>query len=167
MLAPEPQPEQQSKLEQQPEPEPEPEPEGKPGPEELEHQPEPEPEGKPEPEDKPEKPPPATEAQDARQARLAQMGGAEPTFRQIRAVFDADTIRVYQAYNDKIADAAVAANSFSAPLEAGLWSSDRMTWIKPSAVWMAYRCGWTTVSSRPRPRLLSAAARLRPARRLR
>ena len=135
MLAPEPQPEQQS-----------------------EQQPEPEPEGKPEPEDKPEKPPPATEAQDARQARLAQMGGAEPTFRQIRAVFDADTIRVYQAYNDKIADAAVAANSFSAPLEAGLWSSDRMTWIKPSAVWMAYRCGWTTVSSRPRPRLLSAAA---------
>ena len=137
MLAPEPQPGQQS--EQQPEPEPEPE-------------------GKPEPEDKPEKPPPATEAQDARQARLAQMGGAEPTFRQIRAVFDADTIRVYQAYNDKIADAAVAANSFSAPLEAGLWSSDRMTWIKPSAVWMAYRCGWTTVSSRPRPRPLPAAA---------
>eukprot|EP01052_Picozoa_sp_SAG31_P007564 SAG31_NODE_362_length_16904_cov_7.893218_1_plen_249_part_00 len=61
----------------------------------------------------------------------------------------------YQAYNDQIADAAVAANSFRAPLEAGIWSSQRMTWIKPSAVWMAYRCGWTTKKDRNQARVLA------------
>jgi len=53
------------------------------------------------------------------------------------------TIRVYQAYNEQIARAATAANSFAAPRGAGIWSERRMTWIKPSAAWMAYRCGWT------------------------
>jgi len=52
-------------------------------------------------------------------------------------------IRVYQAYNEQIARAATAANSFAAPRDAGIWSETRMTWIKPSAAWMAYRCGWT------------------------
>ena len=52
-------------------------------------------------------------------------------------------VRVYQAYNESIADAAAAANSFAAPRDAGIWSEARMTWIKPSAAWMAYRCGWT------------------------
>ena len=32
--------------------------------------------------------------------------------RQIRAVYDADTIRVYQAYNDAIADSALAHGTF-------------------------------------------------------
>eukprot|EP00928_Gymnodinium_smaydae_P076572 TRINITY_DN59613_c0_g1_i1.p1 TRINITY_DN59613_c0_g1~~TRINITY_DN59613_c0_g1_i1.p1 ORF type:complete len:253 (+),score=40.02 TRINITY_DN59613_c0_g1_i1:176-934(+) len=53
------------------------------------------------------------------------------------------TIRVYQAYNEQIAHAAAMANTFAAPRDAGLWSENRMTWIKPSAAWMAYRCGWT------------------------
>lgn len=53
------------------------------------------------------------------------------------------TIRVYQAYNEQIALAAAAANSFAAPRDAGIWSESRMTWVKPSAAWMAYRCGWT------------------------
>jgi len=65
------------------------------------------------------------------------------TSKRIRAIHDAATIRVYQAYNDKIADAALEAQSFRAPLELGLWSNKRMTWIKPSKVWMAYRCGFT------------------------
>ncbi len=43
--------------------------------------------------------------------------------RQIRAVFDRDTITVYQAYPPAIAAAAVAAGKFVAPM---------------------YRCGWAT-----------------------
>ena len=57
-----------------------------------------------------------------------------PAYRQIRATFDDDTITVYQAYCPEIANAAVAAGTFVAP-----WSSDRMTWIKPSFLWMMYR----------------------------
>mmetsp|Transcript_2583 Transcript_2583/g.4024 ORF Transcript_2583/g.4024 Transcript_2583/m.4024 type:complete len:284 (-) Transcript_2583:1992-2843(-) len=70
-------------------------------------------------------------------------------YREIRAIHDKDTIRVYQAYNDKIANLAIEANSFEAPLKAGVWSSRRMTWIKPSKVWMAYRCGWTVLKNDP------------------
>lgn len=57
--------------------------------------------------------------------------------REIRAVYDADTIRVYQAYGDPIADAALAAGRFVAPFRLG-----RMTWIKPSFRWMMYRSGF-------------------------
>lgn len=58
-------------------------------------------------------------------------------YRQIRAVYDDATIRVYQAFNDPIADAALAAGRFVAP-----FSRSRMTWIKPSFRWMMYRAGW-------------------------
>lgn len=57
---------------------------------------------------------------------------------QIRAVFDENTIRVYQAYNHSIADAALAAGTFVSPP----FSVSRMTWIKPSFLWMMYRAGW-------------------------
>ncbi|MFD9896033.1 DUF4291 domain-containing protein [Amycolatopsis sp. NPDC059027] len=57
--------------------------------------------------------------------------------RQIRAVHTETTIRVYQAYNAEIADAALDAGTFVAPFK-----RERMTWIKPSFLWMAYRCGW-------------------------
>ncbi len=59
-------------------------------------------------------------------------------YRQIRATFDADTIRVYQAYSDEIADAALARGTFVSPP----FKRSRMTWIKPSFRWMLYRCGW-------------------------
>lgn len=59
-------------------------------------------------------------------------------FREIRAGFGPDTIRVYQAYNDAIADAAVRTGTFGPPT----FSLNRMTWIKPSFLWMMYRCGW-------------------------
>mmetsp|Transcript_15239 Transcript_15239/g.38251 ORF Transcript_15239/g.38251 Transcript_15239/m.38251 type:complete len:167 (+) Transcript_15239:113-613(+) len=78
-----------------------------------------------------------------------------PKFREIRAIHDSDTVRVYQAYNPAIAEAAVAANSFRAPHRAGAWSDSRMTWIKPSAVWMAYRCGWTVLKDRNQSRVLA------------
>ena len=57
---------------------------------------------------------------------------------QIRAVYDQRTIRVYQAYSDQIADTAVAAGTFVSPP----FSTTRMTWIKPSFLWMMYRAGW-------------------------
>ena len=57
---------------------------------------------------------------------------------QIRAVYDEHTIRVYQAYNDQIADTALANGTFVSPP----FKMDRMTWIKPSFLWMMYRSGW-------------------------
>ncbi|GIE79933.1 hypothetical protein Aph02nite_58830 [Actinoplanes philippinensis] len=59
--------------------------------------------------------------------------------RQIRAVFDERTITVYQAYSPAIAVPAVAAGRFVPPFK-----RERMTWIKPSFLWMMYRCGWAT-----------------------
>lgn len=58
--------------------------------------------------------------------------------RQIRALHDENTVRVYQAYGDEIADAALANGTFTAPS----FKLDRMTWIKPSFLWMMYRAGW-------------------------
>lgn len=75
--------------------------------------------------------------------------------RTIRAVYDDSTVRVYQAYNNAIANAAVAAQSFQLPMEMGLWSPKRMTWIKPSKVWMAYRCGWTVLKDAKQERVLA------------
>lgn len=64
----------------------------------------------------------------------------EPTpYRQIRALFDDETIAVYQAYAPEIAEPALVAGTFVPPF--GL---NRMTWIKPSFLWMAYRSGWAT-----------------------
>src|ERR1700761_8359028 len=57
---------------------------------------------------------------------------------QIRATFSDRTIRVYQAYNKEIASAALAHGTFATPS----FRIDRMTWIKPSFLWMMYRSGW-------------------------
>jgi hypothetical protein len=54
-------------------------------------------------------------------------------------LFDARTITVYQAYSPAIAEPATAAGRFVPPFK-----PDRMTWIKPSFLWMMYRCGWAT-----------------------
>ncbi|GIE34227.1 hypothetical protein Ait01nite_072720 [Actinoplanes italicus] len=59
--------------------------------------------------------------------------------RQIRAVYDDDTVTVYQAYSPAIAVPAVRAGRFVPPFK-----RERMTWIKPSFLWMMYRCGWAT-----------------------
>jgi hypothetical protein len=59
--------------------------------------------------------------------------------RQVRALFDDETITVYQAYAPEIAEAALAAGSFVSPFK-----RDRMTWIKPSFLWMMHRSGWAT-----------------------
>lgn len=56
----------------------------------------------------------------------------------IRAVYTDEIIRVYQAYNHQIANAAVK----NGTLECPVFSMTRMTWIKPSYLWMMYRAGW-------------------------
>jgi hypothetical protein len=57
--------------------------------------------------------------------------------REIRADYDDDTIVVYQAYPPAIADAALTAGGFVAP-----FSFTRMTWIKPSLLWLMHRSNW-------------------------
>ncbi len=64
---------------------------------------------------------------------------------EIRANFDRATIVVYQAYNDAIADAALGAGRFVEPFSFG-----RMTWIKPSFLWMMYRSHWASRSNQTR-----------------
>ena len=59
--------------------------------------------------------------------------------RQVRALYDGDTITVYQAYSSSIAEPALRAGRFVPP-----FSRTRMTWIKPSFLWMMYRSGWAT-----------------------
>ncbi|QHC18882.1 DUF4291 family protein [Streptomyces sp. GF20] len=56
---------------------------------------------------------------------------------QIRADYDARTIVVYQAYSSAIADAALRAGRFVTP-----FSFQRMTWIKPSFLWLMHRSNW-------------------------
>lgn len=56
---------------------------------------------------------------------------------EIRADYNQHTITVYQAYNDAIADVAVRDGRFGAP-----FSFNRMTWIKPSFMWMMERSNW-------------------------
>ncbi|NUT22752.1 MAG: DUF4291 domain-containing protein [Hamadaea sp.] len=57
--------------------------------------------------------------------------------RQIRALHDDETITVYQAYSPAIAEPAARTGRFGPGFK-----RDRMTWIKPSFLWMMYRCGW-------------------------
>jgi hypothetical protein len=63
---------------------------------------------------------------------------AEPKH-QIRAQHTDSTVTVYQAYAPEIGLPAARDGRFPA-----VWKRDRMTWIKPSFLWMMYRCGWGT-----------------------
>jgi hypothetical protein len=56
---------------------------------------------------------------------------------EIRADYDATSIVVYQAYRDEIALPAVRQQRFVPPFSLG-----RMTWIKPSFLWMMERSNW-------------------------
>ncbi|MDE6785076.1 MAG: DUF4291 domain-containing protein [Ruminococcus sp.] len=55
----------------------------------------------------------------------------------INAVYNDSTIRVYQAFNSRIADEAVKLGTFGKSFK-----RERMTWIKPSFLWIMYRSGW-------------------------
>lgn len=65
--------------------------------------------------------------------------------RHILAQFDDDSIVVYQAYSPAIAQHAVEHQRFG-----GAFSYDRMSWIKPSFLWMMYRSGWATKQGQER-----------------
>lgn len=67
------------------------------------------------------------------------------TYREIRADYDRETIVVYQAYKASIADAALKAGRFVAPFSFG-----RMTWIKPSFLWLMERSNWAQKSGQER-----------------
>ncbi len=60
-----------------------------------------------------------------------------PQIHEIRADYDDTTLIVYQAYPAAIAEAALRAGKFVAP-----FSLSRMTWIKPSFLWMMERSNW-------------------------
>ena len=62
----------------------------------------------------------------------------EPKY-QIRAVHTASTVTVHQAYAPEIGVPAARDGHFPA-----VWKRGRMTWIKPSFLWMMYRSGWAT-----------------------
>jgi hypothetical protein len=68
-----------------------------------------------------------------------------PPYRQIRAVYTDTTITVYQAYSGQIAEHALQAQRFVPPFQIS-----RMTWIKPSFLWMMYRSGWGTKDGQER-----------------
>jgi hypothetical protein len=56
---------------------------------------------------------------------------------EIRADFDRETFVVYQAYAPAIARPALEAQRFVPP-----FSLHRMTWIKPSFLWLMHRSNW-------------------------
>ncbi|MFJ9680775.1 DUF4291 domain-containing protein [Streptomyces sp. NPDC101194] len=59
------------------------------------------------------------------------------TQHQIRAHYDERTIVVYQAYSSAVAGPSLRANRFVPP-----FSFNRMTWIKPSFLWLMHRSNW-------------------------
>jgi hypothetical protein len=68
-----------------------------------------------------------------------------PRDHEIRADFDRETIVVYQAYSPAIAEAALNAQRFVPPFSFG-----RMTWIKPSFLWLMHRSRWAQKSAQER-----------------
>jgi len=64
----------------------------------------------------------------------------------VRALYDKNTITVYQAFNNQVADSALKAQTFVPPF----FKMDRMTWIKPSFLWMMYRSDWGTKENQER-----------------
>ncbi|MFE6223957.1 MULTISPECIES: DUF4291 domain-containing protein [unclassified Streptomyces] len=69
---------------------------------------------------------------------LPAVRGGEP-LRRVRALHTGTTVTVYQAYPPEIGLPTARDGRFPE-----LWKRDRMTWIKPSFLWMMYRSGWGT-----------------------
>ncbi|WP_299437513.1 DUF4291 domain-containing protein [uncultured Aquimarina sp.] len=61
---------------------------------------------------------------------------------EIRADYNRETVTVYQAYGKSIALPAIKNNKFESP-----FSFNRMTWIKPSYLWLMERSNWGTKSN--------------------
>src|SRR5439155_1072965 len=60
--------------------------------------------------------------------------------RHVLAQCTDDTIVVYQAYRPSITEHAVRHQRFGG----GDFSFSRMSWVKPSFLWMMFRSGWAT-----------------------
>lgn len=60
--------------------------------------------------------------------------------------YDNESIIVYQAFNNKIADFALLNQTFGGDS----FSFNRMTWIKPNFLWMMYRAGWASKENQER-----------------
>lgn len=65
------------------------------------------------------------------------MTAPTPPQHEIRALHTGTTVTVYQAYSPALGVPAARDGRFPPA-----WKRDRMTWIKPSFLWMMYRCGW-------------------------
>lgn len=65
--------------------------------------------------------------------------------KKINAFYNDSKIRVYQAYNSRIADEALKLGTFGKSFK-----RERMTWIKPSFLWMMYRSGWAEKENQER-----------------
>jgi hypothetical protein len=61
---------------------------------------------------------------------------------EVRADYDAETIVMYQAYSLQVAQPALQNQKFVSP-----FSFNRMTWIKPSFLWLMHRSNWGTKSN--------------------
>jgi Domain of unknown function (DUF4291) len=81
-----------------------------------------------------------TEKYTAQKNRLPQTG------KQVIAQTDGENMIVYQAFNPRITDYAVAHQQFGGPD----YSFSRMSWIKPGFLWMMYRAGWAAKEDQQR-----------------
>jgi hypothetical protein len=72
-------------------------------------------------------------AQSARDPSHTRDTSSNTPYRQIRALYDEQTITVYQAYSAAIAIPAVKEQKLCASPD---FKPGRMTWIKPSWCWM-------------------------------
>lgn len=94
---------------------------------------------------------PASETVICRSVRC--LGALLPTLRQpmtpppreIRALQSPGVVRVYQAFSHEIVDAALRSGKLVEPFKRG-----RMTWIKPSFLWMMYRSSWAQAKDQER-----------------
>ncbi|MCM1508133.1 MAG: DUF4291 domain-containing protein [Ruminococcus flavefaciens] len=59
--------------------------------------------------------------------------------KEVFASYNRKYIRIYQAYNSVIANEAVRLQNFG-----DSFNTNRMTWIKPSFLWLMYRSNWGT-----------------------
>ena len=73
--------------------------------------------------------------------------GIPSSGQHIIGTYTPNSIYVYQAYKNSIADAAIKNQNF---LNIPEFSIKRRTWIKPNFLWMMYRSGWGTKKNQER-----------------
>lgn len=78
-------------------------------------------------------------------AKLYKRIGKFNMIKKIYASYDEQIIRVYQAFSNEIADEALKLGYLG-----NKFRLNRMTWIKPSFLWMMYRSGWATKEKQER-----------------